>query len=108
MLATENKQESILKRIEEFVSILMEERPIFKEDLDYTEMVKLLVNLIQENLTFEDFNQMPDTILKEHCRGIMSIEILSKIGENFTPEQMAIFDEAIKRKWKNHELLIRY
>jgi hypothetical protein len=28
----------------------------------------------------------------------MATEILSKIGGDFTPEQMAIFDEAIKRK----------
>ncbi|HAN74994.1 MAG TPA: hypothetical protein DCQ51_03060 [Planktothrix sp. UBA8407] len=98
MLSTDIRQELMVKRIEDIVSILMEERPLFKEDLDYSEMVKLLVNLAQENLTFEDFNSMPDTELKEHCRGIMSIEILSKIGENFTPEQMAIFDEAIKRK----------
>lgn len=98
MLLTDIRQESMVKRIENIVSILMEERPIFKEDLDYSEMVKLLVNLAQENLTFEDFNSMPDTELKENCSFVMATEILSKIGQDFTPEQMAIFDEAIKRK----------
>lgn len=98
MLATENKQKLIIKRIEQVVSVIMEERPIFKEDLDYSEMVNLLVNLAQENLTIEDFNSMPDTELKEHCSFVMATEVLSKIGQDFTPEQMAIFDEAIKRK----------
>jgi len=98
MLATENKQKSILKRIEQVVSVIMEENPLFKEDLNYSEMVKLLVNLAQENLTFEDFNSMPDTELKKHCDGVMAIEILSKIGRDFTPEQMVIFEDAIKRK----------
>ncbi len=98
MLSTNVKEESMVKRIEHIVSVIMEERPIFKEDLDYSEMVNLLVNLAQENLTIEDFNSMPDTELKEHCSFVMATEGLSKIGQDFTPEQMAIFDEAIKRK----------
>jgi hypothetical protein len=98
MLATENKQESILKRIEQVVSILMEERPLFKEDLDYAEIVKHLVNIVQENLTNEQFNNMSNEKLKENCSFVMATEVLSKIGQDFTPEQMDIFDEAIKRK----------
>ena len=98
MLSTDIRQESMVKRIENIVSILMEEDPLFKEDLDYSEMVNLLVNLAQENLTIEEFNSMPDTELKEHCSFVMATELVSKIGQDFTPEQMAIFDEAIKRK----------
>jgi hypothetical protein len=41
MLATEIKQESILKRIEKLYLFIMEERPIFKEDLDYSEIVAI-------------------------------------------------------------------
>jgi hypothetical protein len=36
------RQESMVKRIEQVVSVLMEENPLFKEDLNYSEMVKLL------------------------------------------------------------------
>lgn len=98
MLSTEIKQESIIKRIEQVVTILMQERPVFKEDLNYAEIVKHLVKLVQDNLPFEEFNSMPDTELKKHCSFVMSTEVLSKIGEEFTQEEMAIFDEAIKRK----------
>ena len=98
MLLTERQQKSIIRRIEQIVSILMEERPLFKDELNYAEMVEHLVNLSQENLTFEDFNTMPDAELKEHCSFVMTTEILSKIGNNFTPEQMMIFEEVIKRK----------
>lgn len=98
MLLTDIRRESMVKRIEDIVSILMEENPLFKEDLNSSEMIKLLVNLAQANLTVEDFNSMSDTELKERCEGVMSIEILSKIGEHFTPEQMEIFEDAIKRK----------
>ena len=98
MLSIDVRQESMTKRIEQVVSTLMEEEPLFKEDLNYSEVVQHLVKLFQKNLPFEEFNTMPDSELKNHCRGIMSIEVLSKIGEDFTPEQMAIFEEAIKRK----------
>ena len=66
--------------------------------MDYSEIVKLLVNIVRENLTNEQFNNISNEKLKENCNFVMATEILSKIGEDFTPEQMAIFDEAIKRK----------
>jgi hypothetical protein len=98
MLSTDVRQELMIKRIEQIVAILMKESPFFKEELDYSEIVKHLVKLFERNLPFEEFNNMPDAELKEHCSGVMSIQILSKIGADFTPEQMAIFDEAVKRK----------
>ncbi len=98
MLSTDIRPESMLKRIEEVVSVLMEERPFFKEDLNYSEIVKHLAQLFQKNLPVEEFNTMLDPELKEHCSFIMATEILTKIGADFTPEQMDIFDEAIKRK----------
>jgi hypothetical protein len=98
MLSTDIKQEVIVQRIEDIVSILMLERPLFKEELNYQEIVKHLVNLIQENLTNEQFNNMSKEKLKENCSFVMATEVLSKIGQEFTPEEMTIFDEAIKRK----------
>ena len=98
MLSTETRQESMVKRIEDIVSILMEERPLFKEDLDYAEMVKHLTKVFQKNLSVEEFNATSDDELKEHSSGIMAIRLLGKIGDEFTPEQMAIFEDAIKRK----------
>ena len=98
MLLTDIQQQSMLKRVGEAVSILMEEEPLFKEDIDYSEIVPHLVKLFQDNLHFEKFNTMSDAELKEICSGIMSVRLLGKISEDFTPEQMAIFDEAIKRK----------
>ncbi|WP_353931006.1 hypothetical protein WJM97_22565 [Okeanomitos corallinicola TIOX110] len=98
MLSTNIQQESVIQRIERVVAILMEENPIFKEDLNYTEIVKHIFKIVQEHLTPDKFNNMSDEKLKENCDFVMSTEILSKIGDDFTSEQMAIFDEAIKRK----------
>lgn len=98
MLSTDMRQESIMKRVQKVVSVIMEERPVFKENLDDTETVQDLVKRVQKNLSFEEFNAMSDYELKEYSSGIMAIEILGKIGEDFTPEKMAIFEDAIKRK----------
>ncbi|NES24095.1 MAG: hypothetical protein F6K41_35595, partial [Symploca sp. SIO3E6] len=91
-------QKSMIQRIEQMVTLLMEERPLFKENLDYAEMVDHLIQVFQKNLPIEEFNTISDQDLKERCSGIMSINLLSTIGSSFTSEQMAIFDEAIKRK----------
>ncbi len=98
MLSTALQRESIMKRIEPVISSLMEERPLFKEDLDYDKMVQHLADIFMKNLTIEEFTTISDEDLKKRCSGIMSIEIVSKIGEDLTPEQMEIFDEAIRRK----------
>ncbi|NEQ68852.1 MAG: hypothetical protein F6K21_25795 [Symploca sp. SIO2D2] len=98
MLSNDVTQKSMIHRIEQVVAILMEERPLFKEDLDYSEMVDDLAQVFKINLTIEEFNTMSESDLKERCSGIMSINLLSQIGASFTPEEMAIFDDAIKRK----------
>ena len=98
MLSTDVRQESMMKRIEQVVSILMEERPLFKEELNQSEMIKELFKLFQENLPFEKFNTMSDQELKKHCSLIMVTEAVAGTLNELTPEQMAIFDEVIKRK----------
>ena len=76
----------------------MEENPIFKEDLDYGAIVNDLVGIFRKTLSFDEFNHISDASLKKRCDGIMAVRILAKIGEDFTPEQMTIFEDAIKRK----------
>ncbi len=98
MLLTDIRQESMVKRIEDIVSILMEEDPLFKEDLNYSEMVAHLAEVFEKALSFEEFNSISEESLKNRCSSIMAVRLLAKIGEDFTPEQMAIFEDVIKRK----------
>ncbi|WP_354635058.1 hypothetical protein [Planktothricoides raciborskii] len=98
MLSTDIRQESIVKRIENIVSILMEEDPLFKEDLNYSEIVAHLAEVFEKCLSFEEFNSISEESLKNRCDKMMAVQVLAKIGEDFTPEQMAIFEDAIKRK----------
>ena len=49
-------------------------------------MVKYLVNIVQQNLTNEKFNNISDDKLKENCSFVIATELLAKIGQDFTPE----------------------
>ncbi len=88
----------MVKRIENIVSTLMEEYPLFEEDLNYAEIVAQLAEVFEKSLSFEEFNSISEESLKNRCDKIMAVQILAKIGEDFTPEQMAIFEDAIKRR----------
>ncbi len=98
MLLTENKKESMIKRIENIVSILMEEDHLLKEDFNYSEIVTHLANVFEKALSFEKFNNISEESLKNRCSSIMAVQLLAKIGQDFTAEQMAIFEDVIKRK----------
>ncbi|NEP61684.1 MAG: hypothetical protein F6K31_32820 [Symploca sp. SIO2G7] len=98
MLSNDATQKPMIQRIEKVVTILMAERPLFKEELNYAEMVNHLTQLFQQNLPIEEFNTMSEQELKKHCSGIMVIEAVAGTLNELSPEQLAIFDEAIKRK----------
>jgi hypothetical protein len=98
MLSTELQQESMFHRIEKIVAILMEERPLFKEELNAKEIIQELCHLFQKNLPIDEFNNMQDQDLKARCSGIMVTEAVAGTLNELTPEQIAIFDEMIKRK----------
>ncbi|WP_254564086.1 hypothetical protein [Oscillatoria sp. HE19RPO] len=96
MLSNDIIAQSMKQRIEQVVTNLMEEYPFFKEDIDYSEMVKYLTIVFKQNLPVAEFNRMPDGQLEEQCSLIMATEMLSKIGDELSPAQMAIFDEAVQ------------
>ncbi|MBO1066752.1 MULTISPECIES: hypothetical protein [Nostocales] len=62
MLSTELQQEFMINRIEKIVAILMEERSLFKEELNPREMVEHLYHIVQQNLTKEQFNNLSEVV----------------------------------------------
>ena len=98
MVSTNIEKKSMVNRIEKVVSSLMEEETLLEEAIDYLEMVQDLTNVFEKSLSLENFNPLSDPSLKERCNRIMSVKLLEKIGEDFTPEEMEIFENAIQRK----------
>lgn len=48
MLSTDVRQKSMIKRIEQVVSIVMEDRPFFKEELNHSEIVNIWLNYLKK------------------------------------------------------------
>lgn len=93
-----SQQKTFIERIENVVAVLMKENPIFRENLESAKIVKYLLNLINKSLTDEEFSQMTDEKLKENCSFVLSTEVMSKFFSTLSPEDRAIFDDAIQRK----------
>lgn len=98
MLSNDVTQQSMIQRLEQVVTLLMEERPFFKEELDYAKIVNHLAQVFQRNLSIAEFNTISEIDLKERCSGIMVTEAVAGTLNELSPDQMDIFDEAIKRK----------
>ncbi len=98
MLSNDIAQQSMIQRLDQVVALLMEERPFFKEKLDYAEMVNHLAQVFQGNLSIAEFNTISESDLKQRCSGIMVTEAVAGTLNELAPDKLAIFDEAIKRK----------
>ncbi|WP_228019521.1 MULTISPECIES: hypothetical protein [Sphaerospermopsis] len=94
----DKEKEAMKNRIEKVVNILMEERPLFKEELNPEEMIQHLCKIFDKNVSIGEFYMMEEEDLKNRCSGILSVQMLSGLLDDLTPEQVAIFDEVVKRK----------
>jgi len=98
MVTTTVKNQTIKQRLEKTVTILMEERPLFKAELNFAQIVEDLYNVVMRNLTINQFQELSDQELKENCSFVMSTKLISGLLDDLTQEEIAIFDSAIKRK----------
>jgi hypothetical protein len=98
MFSIDSQQELMVKTIEQTVSILMEKPPLFKEELNYEDMVQHLTRLFEKNLSIEEFNTILNEDLKQRCAGILSTELRAGMLDDFTPEQRDIFYKIVNKK----------
>ncbi len=92
------KKDIIITRIEKIVKELMQSEELFQEYLNQEDMVNYLLKSVKTYFTEEQFNLKTDAELKESFDKIMIRIAMSESFKELTPEQVAIFDEAIKRK----------
>lgn len=98
MLSTDPQHRLTIERIARVVANLREERPLFKEELDYERSILHLANLLETNLSIEDFQNLSDLELKKRCSAILSTELIAGMLDDLTPEELAIFEKAVQRK----------
>lgn len=71
----QREREDMKIRIEKVVNILMEERPLFKEEINAEQMIQHLCNIFQKNVSIDEFNSMEQEDLKNRFSSILSSNI---------------------------------
>ncbi|WP_242056456.1 hypothetical protein [Nostoc sp. FACHB-152] len=75
---------------------LIDNNPIYQEHLNKKEMVEV-INRTFDPSSVPDVNDIPEEELTKRVKSILSLHLVSGMLNDFTPEQMQLFDEAVKR-----------
>jgi len=89
------KKEIYRIRIAKTVDRLMKESNVFREELKRDSIVEFLISIMQR-FSPEEFLGIEDADLKKRLGRLMALDMLSKLLDDFTPEQKRIFNEAVK------------
>ncbi|MBD2496828.1 MAG: hypothetical protein KAF91_10065 [Nostoc sp. TH1S01] len=88
--------QSNFQKLPEIVTTLIDNNPIYQENLDKQEMIEL-INRLFDPKSVPDINNISEEELTKRVKSILSLHLVSGMLNDFTPEQMQIFDEAVKR-----------
>jgi len=89
------KKEIYRIRIAKTVDNVMKEDDVFREELNRDKIIEFLIGIMQK-FSVEDFLGIDDAELKKRIDRMMALNMLSKLLDDFTPEQKRIFNEAVR------------
>ena len=72
------------------------------ENLNQNEMVEVMVEAFSKNFSAKQLETMPDKTLTVKIRSVLGLEALSHLFDDWTPEQIAEYEDAVKdvrRTW---------
>jgi hypothetical protein len=81
-------------RVEKSVDRLLKESEVFQEELNREQVIESLTDKMQR-FSPREFLMIDDEDLKGRIGRLIALDLLSKIGDSFTPEQKRIFNEAV-------------
>ena len=90
------EKDALTARISRIVENLMENESWFREKLNLEEMVNYVSGLIEEYLSPEELQEIDDEDISGRIRKVLTLEAVSGMLDDFTPEQMEIFDAAVE------------
>ncbi len=88
-------------RIANFVQKLMPTRSIFQERLNETEMIEIIIKMFTDEIPEEKrkpIESIENAELEKIIYNVMILESVAGTLNDLTPEEMAIFDDAVKRQ----------
>ncbi|NEN89445.1 MAG: hypothetical protein F6K48_11275 [Okeania sp. SIO3H1] len=83
-----------IKRISETIDRVMESESIYQE-LDKNKLIQSFSTLL-DKVSSQMVISLDDERLTKRVRGVMSIELLSTIFDDFTPEQIEMFNAVVE------------
>jgi len=84
------------QKLTQIVETLINNNPIYQENLDRQEMI-LMINQNFNPVAIPDLNSISEEELTKRIKSILSLNLVSGMLNDFTPEQMRLFDESVKR-----------
>ena len=95
---TSLKEETAFKRISAIVKKMIANNSVYQERLTQDKMIQKIYELFTKPNSGDDVDTIAEDDLTERISKILAVEAISGLLDDFTPEEMAIFDEAVKRK----------
>lgn len=96
MTALITKPNLTISRITAIVDKIIQEDSIY-EELDRNDLISTLSNLFNK-LDPQELKLLDDDEFEKIVSRIMSIKLIYGMLDDFTPEEMARFDESVKRR----------
>jgi len=84
------------QKLTQIVETLIDNNLIYQENLDRQEMI-LMINQNFNPVAIPDLNSISEEELTKRIKRILSLNLVSGMLNDFTPEQMRLFDESVKR-----------
>jgi hypothetical protein len=98
MSNTSIKEQTTYKRISVIVENLIANNSVYQERLQQEDMINYIYELFNKPNILPLIEVMEDEDLISRINGILVLHSVAGTLNDFTPEEMAIFDEAVKRK----------
>lgn len=83
-------------KLTEIVNNLIDHNPLYQENLDRQKMIEVINNTFNP-VKVVDVNSISEEELTKRIKRILSLHLVSGMLNDFTPEQMRMFDESVKR-----------
>lgn len=96
--STSTLAESQKNRVANLVKKLMPTRSIFQERLKEAEMIEIIIDMFKPNDKLRSVEDIDDRELEKIIYDVMIVESVAGTLNYLTPEEMAIFDDAVKRQ----------
>ena len=91
------EKETLLSSISEIIDELMEVETIYQQ-LSKDELMSTFAMLLEKPNNLKAIAPLDRNTLAERVRRVVSTELLGTLLDGFTPEEVAMFNEAVKRK----------